>query len=428
MRKRSWYGSIPHITLLDRVTSGFTNGLRRLRLRRPAHLRTQYIRVPPTPDTPAGRNGDLKTNEAASIVLPPPLTLERVSNQIQQISESADITVSGFSKAYALLFIPTTDCRYAHQFLDTPLVQMVVHAFIHQISLETLSSNDDNDRSAVTPFRCVAAMPSEGSTKVETLPSCPSLDRNSRDVEAMDRPLKLPDFLGHPSVSSTIELLPQITLSYLMTAGQPFSFEWESEKNAANGGPYVMVHHFVEIRIRNFFTENPSLKFVDPLTFVILECDKAGRIVMCLVMFTLSYFIHFSFGYGTSINEIYASDVRWKVLLGRLYLAYYATSVGTSKCTFAPTPNGSRIGYNINAKPKIVKLLSVKHLTSLKRLRGMTLYEAAPSTVACKVTERPYGIASASSGRFQQVWSQVKSRLRFSNEQKKWTHLHHKNT
>ncbi|TGZ48048.1 hypothetical protein CRM22_010995 [Opisthorchis felineus] len=73
MRKRSWYDSIPHITLLDRVTAGFTNGLRRLRLRRSAHLRTQYIRVPPTPDTPAGRNGDLKSNEPASIVLPPPL-------------------------------------------------------------------------------------------------------------------------------------------------------------------------------------------------------------------------------------------------------------------------------------------------------------------------------------------------------------------
>ncbi|KAG5451860.1 E3 ubiquitin-protein ligase chfr, partial [Clonorchis sinensis] len=39
------------------------------------------------------------------------------------------------------------------------------------------------DRSAVTPFRCLAAMPPEGSTRAEILPGCPSLDRGSREAE-----------------------------------------------------------------------------------------------------------------------------------------------------------------------------------------------------------------------------------------------------
>ncbi|KAG5447289.1 Heat shock cognate 71 kDa protein [Clonorchis sinensis] len=37
--------------------------------------------------------------------------------------------------------------------------------------------------SAVTPFRCLAAMPPEGSTRAEVLPGCPSLDRGSREAE-----------------------------------------------------------------------------------------------------------------------------------------------------------------------------------------------------------------------------------------------------
>ncbi|KER19847.1 hypothetical protein T265_11476 [Opisthorchis viverrini] len=38
-------------------------------------------------------------------------------------------------------------------------------------------------RSAVTPFRCLAATLPEGSTKAETLSGCPGLDRGSREAE-----------------------------------------------------------------------------------------------------------------------------------------------------------------------------------------------------------------------------------------------------
>ncbi|KAG5453453.1 hypothetical protein CSKR_100533 [Clonorchis sinensis] len=38
-------------------------------------------------------------------------------------------------------------------------------------------------RSAVAPFRCLAAMPPEGSTRAGILPGCPSLDRGSREAE-----------------------------------------------------------------------------------------------------------------------------------------------------------------------------------------------------------------------------------------------------
>ncbi|KAG5448981.1 Arginine/serine-rich coiled-coil protein 2 [Clonorchis sinensis] len=42
------------------------------------------------------------------------------------------------------------------------------------------------NRSAVTPFRCLAAMPPEGSTRAGILRGCPSLDRGSREAEAND--------------------------------------------------------------------------------------------------------------------------------------------------------------------------------------------------------------------------------------------------
>ncbi|KAG5448290.1 hypothetical protein CSKR_110459 [Clonorchis sinensis] len=38
-------------------------------------------------------------------------------------------------------------------------------------------------RSAVTPFRCLAAMPPMGNTRAGMLPGCPSLDRGSREAE-----------------------------------------------------------------------------------------------------------------------------------------------------------------------------------------------------------------------------------------------------
>ncbi|KER28144.1 hypothetical protein T265_04975 [Opisthorchis viverrini] len=44
------------------------------------------------------------------------------------------------------------------------------------------TTHKDNDSTAVTPFRCLAAMSPEGSTMVGILPGCPSLDR-SLDTE-----------------------------------------------------------------------------------------------------------------------------------------------------------------------------------------------------------------------------------------------------
>ncbi|GAA48559.1 5'-AMP-activated protein kinase subunit gamma, partial [Clonorchis sinensis] len=41
-----------------------------------------------------------------------------------------------------------------------------------------------NNRSAVTPFPCLAAVPTEGHTRTETLPGFPTLDKSSRDADA----------------------------------------------------------------------------------------------------------------------------------------------------------------------------------------------------------------------------------------------------
>ncbi|KAG5441475.1 Neuronal acetylcholine receptor subunit beta-3 [Clonorchis sinensis] len=46
-------------------------------------------------------------------------------------------------------------------------------------------------RSAVAPFRCLAAMPLEGSTSAELLPACPSLDRGIREAEVGFEPRTL---------------------------------------------------------------------------------------------------------------------------------------------------------------------------------------------------------------------------------------------
>ncbi|KAG5453486.1 hypothetical protein CSKR_113960 [Clonorchis sinensis] len=46
-----------------------------------------------------------------------------------------------------------------------------------------LSANQVHHHSAVAPFRCLAAMPPEWSTRAGILPACPSLDRTSRDAD-----------------------------------------------------------------------------------------------------------------------------------------------------------------------------------------------------------------------------------------------------
>ncbi|KER21204.1 hypothetical protein T265_10414 [Opisthorchis viverrini] len=43
-----------------------------------------------------------------------------------------------------------------------------------------------NNRSAVVPFRYLAAMPPEGSTRAGILPGCPSLDRGNREAEQLE--------------------------------------------------------------------------------------------------------------------------------------------------------------------------------------------------------------------------------------------------
>ncbi|KER26360.1 hypothetical protein T265_06405 [Opisthorchis viverrini] len=51
---------------------------------------------------------------------------------------------------------------------------------------------NNNNRSAVTPFRCIVAMPTEGHLRTAKPPSCPSLDGSSRDAELShpERPTK----------------------------------------------------------------------------------------------------------------------------------------------------------------------------------------------------------------------------------------------
>ncbi|KAG5446464.1 hypothetical protein CSKR_105821, partial [Clonorchis sinensis] len=52
-------------------------------------------------------------------------------------------------------------------------------------SFTTLTtSGHDDGRSTVAPFRCLTAMPSEGSTRVGILPGCPSPPRGSREAES----------------------------------------------------------------------------------------------------------------------------------------------------------------------------------------------------------------------------------------------------
>ncbi|KAG5453775.1 hypothetical protein CSKR_113832 [Clonorchis sinensis] len=50
-----------------------------------------------------------------------------------------------------------------------------------RLAIQGCNKKKDN-RSTVTPFRCLAVMPSEGSTKTGILPGCPSLDRGGREA------------------------------------------------------------------------------------------------------------------------------------------------------------------------------------------------------------------------------------------------------
>ncbi|KER19984.1 hypothetical protein T265_11371 [Opisthorchis viverrini] len=52
--------------------------------------------------------------------------------------------------------------------------------------------NRRKTRSVVALFRCLAAMPSKGSTRAGILPGCPSLNRGSREAEVRFRTTDIP--------------------------------------------------------------------------------------------------------------------------------------------------------------------------------------------------------------------------------------------
>ncbi|KER23086.1 hypothetical protein T265_08940 [Opisthorchis viverrini] len=81
-----------------------------------------------------------------------------------------------------------------HRFLSTrpsPSVSAYLTTLYHHVDpliSEVLPSSEihcchGKNRSAVAPFRCLTAMPPEGSTRDRILPGCPSLDKGSREAE-----------------------------------------------------------------------------------------------------------------------------------------------------------------------------------------------------------------------------------------------------
>ncbi|KAG5453781.1 hypothetical protein CSKR_113837 [Clonorchis sinensis] len=82
------------------------------------------------------------------------------------------------------------------------------------------------NRSAVTPFRCLAAMLPEGSTMAEILSGCPSLDRGSREAEVGFEPRTL---------RSSADLLTG--RSVVRTRPQPFDFPHPGLGNLAVSQP-----------------------------------------------------------------------------------------------------------------------------------------------------------------------------------------------
>ncbi|KER25194.1 hypothetical protein T265_07298 [Opisthorchis viverrini] len=83
--------------------------------------------------------------------------------------------------------------------------------------MDSLSYRSGNiNRSALAPFRCLAAVPPEGSTRAGILPGCPSLDRGSRKAEVGFEPRTFRSVNSHSnqldhldplSVSGQYELL-----------------------------------------------------------------------------------------------------------------------------------------------------------------------------------------------------------------------------
>ncbi|KAG5453770.1 Endoplasmic reticulum-Golgi intermediate compartment protein 3 [Clonorchis sinensis] len=76
----------------------------------------------------------------------------------------------------------------------------------------------------VTPFRCLAAMPPEGSTRTEILPGCPSLDRRSRKAEVVFKPLTFRSV--NSSSNHLSHLAPETSLGLqLLSVARPCSKE-----------------------------------------------------------------------------------------------------------------------------------------------------------------------------------------------------------
>ncbi|KER32508.1 hypothetical protein T265_12788, partial [Opisthorchis viverrini] len=111
-------------------------------------------------------------------------------------------------------------------------------------------------RSAVTPFRCLAAMPHEGSTRTGILPGCPSLDRGSREADVGFEPRT---FRSVNSRSNhLVHLTPGIILSH---KAKIFLLDWiPVDVRDSSGNCYEEVLQGV-------------LNCLCPLTFLPTDCS-----------------------------------------------------------------------------------------------------------------------------------------------------------
>ncbi|KER28418.1 hypothetical protein T265_04731 [Opisthorchis viverrini] len=71
-----------------------------------------------------------------------------------------------------------------------------------------------DDRSAVTPFRCLVAMPPDGSTRVGKPPCCPNLDRSSRDARVVSESQIFRSLSSRQNHSYLSSLLLSVTVHY----------------------------------------------------------------------------------------------------------------------------------------------------------------------------------------------------------------------
>ncbi|KAG5452908.1 hypothetical protein CSKR_107455 [Clonorchis sinensis] len=89
-----------------------------------------------------------------------------------------------------------------------------------------LLSENQRNRLAVAPFRCLAAMSFKGSTTAGILPGCPSLDRGSREAEVGFEPrtFYLAQAAETPSYVIILASLPSHLGSSTKRTTNPFAF------------------------------------------------------------------------------------------------------------------------------------------------------------------------------------------------------------